>query len=171
MMPIERTHSVDLGAVELGYRRGKIHEESLHDEHLKHTGEYRIIGGNTFRNPHGDPVPQQIERARFTDDMTARALAIARAAKPFQPVTGRQAQVGDADGTVVGASQARQRGQNQCLGGFLRQSRRYVSVARAPACCFTALSTFCRIARSFIARASITAPTLCAISAHAASAD
>jgi methylmalonyl-CoA mutase len=56
-----------LGAMELGYQRGKIQEESLHYEHLKHTGEYPIIGVNTFRNPHGDPVPATIELARSTE--------------------------------------------------------------------------------------------------------
>ena len=46
-----------LGAMELGYQRGKIQEESLQYERLKHTGEYSIIGVNTFRNPNGDHVP------------------------------------------------------------------------------------------------------------------
>ena len=40
--------------METGYQRGKIQEESLHYEMLKHTGEYPIVGVNTFRNPHGD---------------------------------------------------------------------------------------------------------------------
>jgi len=57
-----------LGAMETGYQRGKIQEESLHYEMLKHTGEYPIIGVNTFRNPHGDPVPEAIELARSTDE-------------------------------------------------------------------------------------------------------
>ncbi len=57
-----------LGAMELGYQRGKIQEESLHYERLKHSGEYPIIGVNTFRNPHGDPVPEQIELARSTEE-------------------------------------------------------------------------------------------------------
>jgi methylmalonyl-CoA mutase len=57
-----------LGAMETGYQRGKIQEESMHYEMQKHTGEYPIIGVNTFRNPHGDLVPQQIELARSTDD-------------------------------------------------------------------------------------------------------
>ena len=57
-----------LGAMELGYQRGKIQEESLHYEHLKHTGDYPIIGVNTFRNPHADPVPAQLELARSTDE-------------------------------------------------------------------------------------------------------
>jgi methylmalonyl-CoA mutase len=35
---------------------------------LKHTGEYPIIGVNTFRNPKGDPVPEHIELARSTEE-------------------------------------------------------------------------------------------------------
>ncbi len=57
-----------LGAMETGYQRGQIQEESMHYEQLKHTGEYPIIGVNTFRNPHGDPVPESIELARSTED-------------------------------------------------------------------------------------------------------
>jgi methylmalonyl-CoA mutase len=57
-----------LGAMELGYQRGKIQEESLHYEHLKHTGEYPIIGVNTFRNPDGDPTPDKLELARSTEE-------------------------------------------------------------------------------------------------------
>ena len=57
-----------LGAMETGYQRSKIQEESLHYEMLKHTGEYPIIGVNTFRNPHGEPVPDHIELARSTDE-------------------------------------------------------------------------------------------------------
>lgn len=56
-----------LGAMETGYQRGKIQEESLHYEMLKHTGEYPIVGVNTFRNPHGD-VEKTIELARSTED-------------------------------------------------------------------------------------------------------
>jgi methylmalonyl-CoA mutase len=57
-----------LGAMETGYQRSKIQEESMHYEMLKHTGEYPIIGVNSFRNPHGDPVPEHIELARSTED-------------------------------------------------------------------------------------------------------
>ena len=57
-----------LGAMETGYQRGQIQEESMHYEMLKHTGEYPIVGVNTFRNPHGDPVPDALELARSTDD-------------------------------------------------------------------------------------------------------
>jgi methylmalonyl-CoA mutase len=57
-----------LGAMETGYQRGKIQEESMHYEMQKHTGEYPIVGVNTFRNPHGDPVVDTLELARSTDD-------------------------------------------------------------------------------------------------------
>jgi methylmalonyl-CoA mutase len=57
-----------LGAMETGYQRSKIQEESMHYEMLKHSGEYPIVGVNTFRNPHGDAVPDQIELARSTED-------------------------------------------------------------------------------------------------------
>ena len=57
-----------LGAMETGYQRSKIQEESMHYEMLKHTGEYPIIGVNTFRNPHGDAVPESIELARSTEE-------------------------------------------------------------------------------------------------------
>jgi methylmalonyl-CoA mutase len=57
-----------LGAMETGYQRGKIQEESMHYEMLKHTGEHPIIGVNTFRNPHGDTVPETIELARSSDE-------------------------------------------------------------------------------------------------------
>ena len=42
-----------LGAMETGYQRSKIQEESINYESLKHSGEYQIIGVNAFRNPHG----------------------------------------------------------------------------------------------------------------------
>ena len=57
-----------LGAMETGYQRSKIQEESLYYEHKKHDGSYPIVGVNTFRNPHSDAVPQKVELARSTDD-------------------------------------------------------------------------------------------------------
>jgi methylmalonyl-CoA mutase len=57
-----------LGAMETGYQRGKIQDESMHYEMLKHTGELPIVGVNTFRNPHGDPVPEHLELARSTEE-------------------------------------------------------------------------------------------------------
>ncbi|MGB4776117.1 MAG: methylmalonyl-CoA mutase family protein, partial [Daejeonella sp.] len=54
-----------LGAMETMYQRGKIQEESLYYETLKHTGEYPIIGVNTFLNKNGSPtiVPSEVIRA------------------------------------------------------------------------------------------------------------
>jgi methylmalonyl-CoA mutase len=57
-----------LGAMETGYQRGKIQEESMLYEHQKHDGTLPIIGVNTFRNPKASDVPQKIELARSTDD-------------------------------------------------------------------------------------------------------
>jgi methylmalonyl-CoA mutase len=56
-----------LGAMETGYQRGKIQEESLYYEHKKHDGSHPIIGVNTFRNPQGD-VPKHVELARSTEE-------------------------------------------------------------------------------------------------------
>lgn len=54
-----------LGAMETMYQRGKIQEESLHYETLKHTGELPLIGVNTFLSKEGSPtiVPGEVIRA------------------------------------------------------------------------------------------------------------
>ena len=54
-----------LGAMETMYQRGKIQEESLYYEHLKHTGELPIMGVNTFLSSKGSPtiIPGQVIRA------------------------------------------------------------------------------------------------------------
>ena len=54
-----------LGAMETMYQRGKIQEESLYYETLKHTGEFPIIGVNTFLSSKGSPtiIPQEVIRA------------------------------------------------------------------------------------------------------------
>jgi methylmalonyl-CoA mutase len=54
-----------LGAMETMYQRSKIQEESLHYEHLKHTGDYPVIGVNTFLNKKGSPtiIPNEVIRA------------------------------------------------------------------------------------------------------------
>ena len=54
--------------METGYQRGKIQEESLYYEHKKHDGSYELVGVNTFRNPHGEPIPQKLELIRSTED-------------------------------------------------------------------------------------------------------
>lgn len=54
-----------LGAMETMYQRSKIQEESLYYETLKHTGEYPIIGVNTFLSSKGSPttIPGEVIRA------------------------------------------------------------------------------------------------------------
>jgi methylmalonyl-CoA mutase len=54
-----------LGAMETMYQRGKIQEESLYYETLKHTGELPVIGVNTFLSKEGSPtiLPREVIRA------------------------------------------------------------------------------------------------------------
>jgi methylmalonyl-CoA mutase len=54
-----------LGAMERMYQRNKIQEESMHYEHLKHTGEYPIVGVNTFLSKDGSPtiIPGEVIRS------------------------------------------------------------------------------------------------------------
>jgi methylmalonyl-CoA mutase len=54
-----------LGAMETMYQRSKIQDESLHYETLKHTGEFPIIGVNTFLSKDGSPtvIPEEVIRA------------------------------------------------------------------------------------------------------------
>ncbi len=67
-----------LGAMETGYQRGKIQDESIHYEVLKHTGELPIVGVNTFRDPHtADEMFKDdftIELARSTEEEKASQL-------------------------------------------------------------------------------------------------
>ena len=56
-----------LGAMETGYQRGRIQDESMVYEHRKHDGSLPIIGVNTFRNPAGDELPELSEVARATE--------------------------------------------------------------------------------------------------------
>ncbi len=56
-----------LGAMETGYQRGKIQDESMYYEHRKHDGSLPIVGVNTFLNPEGEELPE-IQLARSTDD-------------------------------------------------------------------------------------------------------
>ncbi len=54
-----------LGSMETMYQRSKIQEESLYYETLKHTGEYPIIGVNTFLSSKGSPtiIPEEVIRS------------------------------------------------------------------------------------------------------------
>ena len=58
-----------LGAMETMYQRSKIQEESLYYETLKHTGEFPIIGVNTFLSSKGSPtvIPAEVIRATETE--------------------------------------------------------------------------------------------------------
>ncbi len=56
-----------LGAMETGYQRGRIQDESMLYEHRKHDGSLPIIGVNTFLNPHGEADHGPVELARATE--------------------------------------------------------------------------------------------------------
>jgi len=57
-----------LGAMETGYQRGRIQDESMLYEHRKHDGSLPIIGVNTFLKPGGDDAtPEHVELARATE--------------------------------------------------------------------------------------------------------
>ncbi len=58
-----------LGAMETGYQRGRIQDESMLYEQRKHDGTLPIVGVNTFRNPHsGEMAAGEVELARATED-------------------------------------------------------------------------------------------------------
>ena len=95
-----------LGAMETGYQRGRIQDESMLYERRKHDGSYPIVGVNTFRNQGAeDAPPQPIELARSTEeekqsqlrrlaDFHARNRALAG------PALQRLKQVASANGNV-----------------------------------------------------------------------
>ncbi|MFT4010803.1 MAG: methylmalonyl-CoA mutase family protein [Nocardioidaceae bacterium] len=64
-----------LGAMETGYQRGRIQDESMLYEQRKHDGTLPIIGVNTFRNPTGEPEHHTLELARATEDEKSGQLA------------------------------------------------------------------------------------------------
>ncbi len=68
-----------LGAMETMYQRGKIQEESLHYETLKHSGELPLIGVNTFLSADGSPTTLPREVIRSTPE--ERGLQIDRVAQ------------------------------------------------------------------------------------------
>ena len=58
-----------LGAMETGYQRSRIQEESIYYEQRKHTGEHPIVGVNTFINPEGSAeITADLELARATEE-------------------------------------------------------------------------------------------------------
>jgi methylmalonyl-CoA mutase len=56
-----------LGAMETGYQRGRIQDESMLYEHRKHDGSLPLVGVNTFLAPHSDAEPVTVELARATE--------------------------------------------------------------------------------------------------------
>jgi methylmalonyl-CoA mutase len=64
-----------LGAMETGYQRGKIQEESLYYEQKKHDGSYPLVGVNTFLNPQGGGAVGEIELARSTEEEKQSQIA------------------------------------------------------------------------------------------------
>jgi methylmalonyl-CoA mutase len=64
-----------LGAMERMYQRGKIQDESLHYETLKHTGQLPVVGVNTFLDPAGSPTVLPAEVIRSTPDEKEVAIA------------------------------------------------------------------------------------------------
>jgi methylmalonyl-CoA mutase len=65
-----------LGAMETGYQRGRIQDESMLYEHRKHEGTLPIVGVNTFLDPHRDDAPPQtVELARATEQEKQSQLA------------------------------------------------------------------------------------------------
>jgi methylmalonyl-CoA mutase len=57
-----------LGAMETGYQRGRIQDESIYYERRKHDGSLPIVGVNTFLNPEPEEDKKPIELARSTED-------------------------------------------------------------------------------------------------------
>ncbi len=57
-----------LGAMETGYQRGKIQDESMRYEHLKHSGELPLIGVNTFLKPNAAAQAPTVELARSSEE-------------------------------------------------------------------------------------------------------
>ena len=63
-----------LGAMETGYQRGKIQDESIFYEHRKHDGTLPIVGVNTYLNPNPPPEATTIALARSTEEEKERQL-------------------------------------------------------------------------------------------------
>ena len=76
-----------LGAMETGYQRGKIQDESLLYEHGKHDGSIPIVGVNTFRNPDGDAVTDTVDLARSDDAEKQDQLRRVRAFQASTPTS------------------------------------------------------------------------------------
>ncbi|MCB0614582.1 MAG: methylmalonyl-CoA mutase, partial [Phaeodactylibacter sp.] len=79
-----------LGAMETMYQRGKIQDESIYYETLKHTGELPIIGVNTFLNKEGSPTILPKEVIRATEEEKEAQIRTARNLQKSSGEKGRQ---------------------------------------------------------------------------------
>jgi methylmalonyl-CoA mutase len=93
-----------LGAMETGYQRGRIQDESMLYEHRKHDGSLPLIGVNTFLKEGGDDAPPTIELARATEAEKKSQLGRVRA---FQAEHATEAQE-----VLAGLKQAAANGDN-----------------------------------------------------------
>jgi len=80
-----------LGAMETGYQRGRIQDESMLYEHRKHDGSLPIVGVNTFRNPNAGGPPREVVLARASEDEKEGQLARVTAFKEEHRVQGQEA--------------------------------------------------------------------------------
>ena len=97
-----------LGSMETMYQRNKIQEESLYYETLKHTGEYPIIGVNTFLSKNGSPtiIPQEVIRS--TTEEKEKQISNVKAFQEHHSSEAQQAlnhlkQVAVSDGNIFDA--------------------------------------------------------------------
>jgi isobutyryl-CoA mutase len=80
-----------LGAMETGYQRGRIQDESMLYEHRKHDGSLPIVGVNTFRNPHEGESPREVVLARASESEKEGQLARVTAFKEQHSVEAQEA--------------------------------------------------------------------------------
>jgi methylmalonyl-CoA mutase len=80
-----------LGAMETGYQRGRIQDESMLYEHRKHDGSLPIVGVNTFRNPHEAETPRKVVLARGTEEEKQSQLSRVRAFRAAHEVEAKEA--------------------------------------------------------------------------------
>ena len=95
-----------LGAMETMYQRGKIQDESMYYEHLKHDGTLPIIGVNTFLNPNAQDFDENaadefdMELARATPDEKQACLERTQAIERNEEALKRLQQVAREGGNV-----------------------------------------------------------------------
>ena len=80
-----------LGAMETGYQRGRIQDESMLYEHRKHDGSLPIVGVNTFRSPHEGETPREVVLARASEAEKEGQLARVTAYKAEHRVEAEEA--------------------------------------------------------------------------------